>query len=64
VTCSFASNGLNQRVGQTDSAGTASYVLADDSIDAAVLADGAATYTHGATGLIAESRGGTAKFYG
>lgn len=61
-TNTFVYNGLAQRVGTTDSRGTLTYTLADDSVDSAVLTDSAATYTHG-LGLVSEVRGTTSKFY-
>jgi len=64
ATNTFTYNGLGQRVGKTDSIGTFSYALADDSIDSKVLSDGAASYVHGALGLVSETRGGTTKYYG
>ncbi len=62
TTNTFAYNGLAQRVGTTDSRGTLTYTLEDDSVDSAVLKDSAATYTHG-LGLVSEVRGSTSKFY-
>ncbi|MES2461996.1 MAG: RHS repeat-associated core domain-containing protein [Armatimonadota bacterium] len=62
ATNSFTYNGLGQRVGKSDSTGTFSYKLADDAIDANVLADGAATYQYG-MGLISEVRGGNTRVY-
>jgi RHS repeat-associated protein len=64
ATNGFAYNGLGQRVGKADSAGTFSYVLADDAIDSKVLSDGAASYVHGALGLVSETRGGATRYYG
>ena len=58
----FAYNGLSQRVGKLDSGGQFGYTLADDSIDANVLADGQASYQYGA-GLVSEVRGGVSKAY-
>ncbi|HVK06568.1 MAG TPA: hypothetical protein VM490_24090 [Armatimonadaceae bacterium] len=55
-------NGLGQRVGIADSLGSRAVVLADDSIDSAVLSDGTATYQHG-LGLLSEVRGGSTRFY-
>ena len=62
TTVNYAFNGLGQRVGKSGGV-SASYILADDSIDTEVLADGSASYAHGVTGLISENRGGTSKFY-
>jgi len=62
TTNTFTYNGLDQRVGTTDSRGTLTYTLEDDSVDSPVLKDSAATYTHG-LGLVSEVRGGTSKFY-
>jgi YD repeat-containing protein len=61
-TNTFVYNGLDQRVGKTHSAGTFTYTLDGDSVDADVLRDGAAVYNHG-LGLVSEVGGGTSKFY-
>ena len=58
----YAYNGLDQRSGKADSAGTFSFLRAGDGIASPVLADGAATYNYGA-GLTSEVRSGTSKFY-
>ncbi|MBC8135512.1 MAG: RHS repeat-associated core domain-containing protein [Fibrella sp.] len=55
ATNAFVYNGLDQCIGKTDSTGTFSYSLADDSIDSDVLSDGAATYPFG-NGLSGEVR--------
>jgi RHS repeat-associated protein len=62
TTVNYAYNGLGQRVGKSGGA-SASYILSDDSIDSQVLNDGAASFVHGASGLVSENRGGTSKFY-
>ncbi|MCX6369591.1 MAG: hypothetical protein NTX57_23230 [Armatimonadetes bacterium] len=62
TTVNYSYNGLGQRVGKSGGA-SASYILSDDSIDSEVLSDGAASFVHGASGLVSENRGGTDKFY-
>jgi RHS repeat-associated protein len=62
TTVNYAYNGLGQRVGKSGGA-SASYILSDDGIDSQVLNDGAASFVHGASGLVSENRGGTSKFY-
>ena len=49
-------------MGKLDSGGQFGYTLADDSIDANVLADGQASYQYGA-GLVSEVRGGVSRAY-
>jgi RHS repeat-associated protein len=49
--------------GKQSGAATASFLLGSDRIDAEVLSDGSATYTHGVAGLVSENRGGTTKVY-
>jgi RHS repeat-associated protein len=62
TTVNYVYNGLGQRVSKSGGA-SASYILSDDSIDSQVLSDGAASFVHGASGLVSENRGGTSKFY-
>jgi RHS repeat-associated protein len=57
----YTYNGIGQCVVKSGST-TATYLLADDSIDSPVLDDGSATY-HRGNGLIAETRSGNDKFY-
>jgi RHS repeat-associated protein len=54
-------NGLGQRVRKVEGGTTYNYTLNDDGIDAPVLDDGAASYTHG-IGLVSENRSGTSKY--
>jgi RHS repeat-associated protein len=61
-TTTYSYNGIGQRVAKGGATVNA-YVLADDSIDSKVLSDGNATYAHGASGIVSESRAGTSKFY-
>lgn len=61
-TVNYGYNGLSQRVSKSGLT-SASYLLADDTIDTEVLQDGAASYTTGAMGLLSENRGGSSKFY-
>ncbi|GAB4465769.1 MAG: hypothetical protein OHK0029_36670 [Armatimonadaceae bacterium] len=60
-TDTYTYNGLGQRVKKVEGGVTFNYTLRDDSIDTAVLGDGAASYTHG-LGLVSENRGGTSKY--
>ena len=43
----YSVNGLGQRVGRTDSTGTATFAVASDAIDANVLGDGSKLYQYG-----------------
>jgi RHS repeat-associated protein len=54
-------NGIGQRVRKVEGGTTYNYTLNDDGIDAPVLDDGSASYTHG-LGLVSENRSGTSKY--
>ena len=57
---SYVYNGLDTRVGKSNSAGSNTYLRDGASVTAPVLSDGSATYTPG----ISESRAGVSTFYG
>ncbi len=59
VTNSNSYNGLDTRVAKTDSGGTKTFKRGGVGVTAAVLSDGAASYTPG----ISEKRGGASTFY-
>ena len=57
---SYVYNGLDTRVGKSNSSGSNTYLRDGASVTAPVLSDGSATYTPG----ISESRSGVSTFYG